>query len=80
MSDPMICQKMKYVEFLVFLCRITQGHYETTIHNKEPMYLKVDHLMVNFLGYVGLEPIFAFGVLFEAEAKEEYRKFRRLKK
>ena len=74
---------MSYVEFLVFLCRVSKEHYERDsdgIHSKESMHLKIDHLMPRFLSHVGLEPIFAFGVKFEAEAMEEYKIFRRLQR
>lgn len=40
---------MRYVEFLVFLCRISYEHYKNSPYHKEPLYKKLDHLMPNFL-------------------------------
>ena len=80
MSDPMICHKMKYVEFLVFLCRVTFEHYEKTEHNAEPFYNKLDHMMPKFLDHMRLEPVFTFGVLFAAELKQAVKQFIRAKK
>ena len=31
MSDPVICNKMKYVEFLVFIARVSHEVYKNTI-------------------------------------------------
>ena len=50
MSDPRRCFKMCYVEFVVFLCRISYAHYENTPHKKELLYKKIDHLLPAFLG------------------------------
>ena len=61
MSEPGICQKMKFVEFLAFLCRITHEHYEQTIHKTELLYKKLDHLMPLFLNHVRLDPLFVYG-------------------
>ena len=71
---------MKYVEFLVFLCRITHEHYESTVHRGELLHVKLDHMLPHFLGYVGLDVIFQFGEKFEAEAKQEYKSYRRKQK
>ena len=60
MSDAMICHKMKYVEFLVFLCRITFAHYEKTPHVNEAFYKKLDHMIPLFLGYLNVQPNFQF--------------------
>ena len=61
MSDPTRCNQMKYVEFLVFLCRIAHEHYESTEHKHELLYLKLDHLLPSFLGTINLDCIFLFG-------------------
>ena len=47
--DPMRVNQMKYVEFLVFLCRIAHEHYEKSPYRREPLYKKLDHLIPNFL-------------------------------
>ena len=71
---------MKYVEFIVFLCRIAHEHYETTPHRGELLYIKLDHLIPNFLGFVNLDPIFQFNEKFEAEAKLEFKHLRKKQK
>ena len=43
---------MKYVEFLVFLCRTAHEHYKNFkggVYNKEKLYKKLDRLMSVFL-------------------------------
>ena len=45
---------MKYVEFLVLLCRVAHEHYEGGPYAKELLYLKLDHLMPAFLAYLHL--------------------------
>lgn len=57
MKDPTINNQMSYVEFIVFLCRISHGHYDGGPDQAELMYLKLDHLIPVFLGHIGLEPI-----------------------
>ena len=80
MSDPTRPQQMKYVEFLVFLCRITKEHYESTEHKAEAFFKKLDHMMPRFLDYVGLKCVFQYEELFATEIKDQYRKFIRKKK
>lgn len=65
---------MRYVEFLVFLCRMSFEHYERAsngIYSKELLYLKLDHLMPAFLAYLNLQPLFLFGEKFKFEEEEE---------
>ena len=57
--------QMKYVEFLVFICRIAKEHYDGTPYEKEAHYLKLDHLMGTFLAECNLEPNFLFAEKFE---------------
>ena len=77
MSDPIICRKMKYVEFLVFLCRVSHEHYESTEHKAEQLYKKLDHLLPKFLLYANLDPAYIFGDKFAAELKFETKKYLR---
>ena len=58
MSDPTRCNQMKFVEFIVFLCRVTHEHYESTPCRGELLYKKLDHMLPAFLDYVGLQPLF----------------------
>ena len=52
--DPSRVNQMRYVEFLVFLCRIAHEHYENSPYKKEPLYIKLDHLMGLFLSFYNL--------------------------
>ena len=56
---------MKYVEFLVFLCRIAYEHYRKTPYHKELLYLKLDQCMGSFLAFLMLQPNFLFKEKFE---------------
>ena len=61
-------QQMKYVEFIVFLCRIAHEHYNKGPYEKELLYLKLDKLLPAFLSPLNLNPVFLFGEKFKAEA------------
>jgi len=56
---------MKYVEFLVFLCRIAYEHYRGSHYENEMMYLKLEKLIPKFLNVLNLQPIFLFYEEFE---------------
>ena len=71
---------MKYVEFLVFLCRITHEHYQSTEHKAESFYKQLDHLLPVFLDYARLKCDWNFEDLFATEIKEQYRNFMRRKR
>jgi len=71
--------QMKYVEFLVFICRIAKEHYDGTPYENELEYLKVDHLMATFIKDAG-EPLFLFGEKFEHDKMLEKRRKRRNKR
>ncbi|MFO0117200.1 MAG: hypothetical protein ACK521_06165 [bacterium] len=71
---------MKFVEFLVFLCRIAKEHYDGSPYEKEAHYLKMDHLMPLFLKECGLEPNFLFSEKFEYDKMLEKKRKRRNKR
>ena len=77
LSDPTICQQMKYVEFLVFLCRITHENYSSSEHHNEALYVKLDHMLPKFLDRINLECAFQYGEKFVAEYKKDLKKMRR---
>lgn len=68
---------MKFVEFIVFLCRIAYEHYSKTNHHEELLYLKLDHLMPAYLAYSNLQPQFLFGEKFKSEIIEEEKRAKR---
>ena len=59
--------QMKYVEFLVFICRVSYEHYRNTPYHEEQLYLKLDKLMPSFLAYLALQPNFLFLEKFRSE-------------
>lgn len=65
---------MKFVEFLVFICRISQEHYNGGPYKDEQMYLKLEHLMPSFLSQLQLSPAFLFGEKFAADEKIERKR------
>ena len=69
--DPIRPNQMKYVEFLVFLCRVAFEYYRTTPYHDELLYLKLDKLMPSFLAYMSLQPNFLFGDKFAAQEEQE---------
>lgn len=72
--------QMKFVEFLVFICRIAKEHYDNSPYEKEAHYLKMDHLMPLFLKECSLEPNFLFGEKFEHDKMLEKKRKRRNKR
>ena len=56
---------MKYVEFLVFLCRISYEHYRDTPYENEMLYLKLEKLLPKYLMFSNLTPLFLFEEEFE---------------
>ena len=56
---------MKYVEFIVFLCRIAYEHYRGTPYENEMMYLKLEKILPKFLLVLNLQPVFLFYEEFE---------------
>jgi hypothetical protein len=69
--DPTRPKQMKYVEFIVFLCRIAHEHYKGGPYEKEFLYLKLDHLMPAMLDYLNLQALFLFEEKFSLEVQEE---------
>ena len=78
--DPVRPNMMKYVEFLVFLCRVAHEHYNGSPYESELLYLKLDHLMPAFLAFLNLQPQFLFGEKFKIELEEEKRNANRKRK
>ena len=65
---------MRFVEFIVFLCRISHQHYSKTKYKDELLYLKLEHLIPKYLEQFGLNPVFLFGEKFKIDqAKEDAR-------
>ena len=63
--------QMKYVEFLVFLCRAAHEHYLKTPYSGEQLYLKLEKQMPAFLAYIDLTPEFLFGESFQGENEQK---------
>lgn len=65
---------MRFVEFIVFICRISHQHYSKTKYKDELLYLKLEHLIPKYLEQFGLNPVFLFGEKFKIDqAKEDAR-------
>jgi hypothetical protein len=69
MIDTIIDQakpnKMKLVEFQVFLCRVCFEHFRNTPYENELMYLKIEKLLPVILDAYFLSPTFLFHEEFE---------------
>ena len=68
---------MKFVEFLVFLCRIAFEHYRNTPYESELMYLKLEKMIPVFLAPINLVPLFLFYE--EFEYKPQAKKSKKVK-
>lgn len=78
-KDPIRPNQMKYVEFIVFLCRICHEHYQGGPYESELLYLKLEHLMPAILGFKNLAPLFLFGERFSIEEERDRKKNKRRK-
>lgn len=78
--DTLRVNQMKYVEFLIFLCRITHEHYQKSPYKKEPLSNKLDHKIDDYLAFVHQEPIFKLGELFQAERQMAIKLYKRKKR
>ena len=67
-------QQMKYVEFIVFVARISHQHFSKTKYADELMYLKLENLMPSILEPFGLSPAFLFGEKFKKDDKKEHKR------
>lgn len=56
---------MKYVEFLVFICRISYEHYRGTPYENEMMHLKIEHTLPMYCNVINAVPLFLFNEKFE---------------
>jgi hypothetical protein len=66
---------MKFVEFLVFLCRCALGHYQDTPYANELMYLKLEKLIPQMLAPLNIQPLFLFYEDFEyIPVQKKYKK------
>lgn len=70
---------MKFVEFLVFLCRIVYEHYRGTPYENEMMYLKLEKIIPKMLDVLYLQPLFLFGEEFEYKPMVKKAKVRKQK-
>jgi hypothetical protein len=76
--DPTRPNQMKYVEFIVFICRVCHEHYEKKADYKsELLHLKIDHLMPNLLEPNKLQRMFTFDEKFEVDKLKEQRRLKR---
>ena len=56
---------MKFVEFLVFICRISYEHYRGTPYENEMMHLKIEHTLPLYCNVINAVPQFLFNEAFE---------------
>jgi len=68
---------MKFVEFMVFICRICHQHYEGTKYAEEQLHLKISKLMPALLSPLNLEPAYVFDEKFKIDADKDKKKMRR---
>lgn len=68
---------MKFVEFMVFICRISHEHYSKTDYVEELLHLKVNYLMPLLVSPLNLLPLFVSDEKFLIDAEKEKKKLRR---
>ena len=62
MSDMTVLQQMKYVEFLVFICRVSHEIYIGTKQEDIGLHLKIDAVLDPLLSQIGMKKQFTFKV------------------
>ena len=57
--------QLSYQEFVYFLCRVTEAHYEDTMYEAEEYWVKLDHMLLFLLDPFELQPQFRYGAKFK---------------
>lgn len=70
LSDTTTLLQMKFVEFLVFLCRAAHEVYIGTPEESQGLHLKLDAILKKVLASVGMVPTFSFKDLGDSESEE----------
>lgn len=64
--------QLSYSEFVYFLCRMTQAHYDDTPYSGEPFWVKLDNMIVFLLDPFDLKPQFRFNAKFSSDALHSF--------
>jgi len=70
-------EEMAFWEFTVFICRITFEYYENKsdgVYSKEPMYLKLDHMLPVWLAPIFATADFSYGEEFKYDEKQRKKR------
>lgn len=62
--------QLSYPEFIFFLCRIVDAHYQNTDYETEEFWIKLDNMLVFLLDPFDYSPNFRFGAKFMIDSKE----------
>lgn len=68
---------MKFVEFIVFICRICHEHYSKTEYAEELLHLKINALMPQLLSSLNVPPLFVSDEKFSIDIEKRKKKMRR---
>ena len=55
---------LTFAEFVYFLCRVTEVHYENTAYEGEEYWIKLDHMLLFMLDPFELRPAFRYNAKF----------------
>ena len=81
MKDIVLVRQMKYVEFLLFICRLAHEIYKGSREETEmPLYEKIENILDPLLSTVKLKKVFSYSAKLREEKQkqmelEEERKF-----
>ena len=53
--------QLTFAEFIYFVCRVTDAHYDETEYENEEFWIKLDHMIVHLLEPFDLVPQFQHG-------------------
>ena len=59
--------QLTFPEFVYFLCRLTEAHYEDTQYEDEDISVKFDNLLVHLLDPFDLQPMYRIKAHFSVD-------------
>jgi len=56
--------QLSFAEFIYFMCRATEAHYDNTVYEHEEYWIKLDHMLLFLFDPFELKPAFRVNAKF----------------
>ena len=67
-------KQLSYQEFVYFLCRVTEAHYQETMYADEQYWIKLDHMILFLLDPFEVRPNFRYNAKFVYDQQQYQQK------